>query len=388
MPDNGSLFYSSGVGPTGTASNLVSNIGLSTSVATNALTVTLTDAAGNTPSQTSTPPVAIGFRSATATSGTVSSVQVSAATSIVVPSGTTIGTVSTAAAWIYVYAVNNAGTVVIGLSLNQFDEGSLQTTTAISGGASASTLYTTSLVSNAAVRLIGRIKITEATAGTWVSNATEVANLPFLQLQTFAPTIQKFASSTGTYTTPTAPYPAYIRVEMVAGGGSGASGGATQNPGAAGNNTTFGTSLLTCNGGAGGPTSGAGTAGGSATINAPAIGIAVTGGSGCALNSNNALGTGGAGGNTPFGGAGSGGVQNTPGATAATNTGAGGGGGGSSVAVSGAAGGSAGGYIKAIIAAPASTYAYSVGAASIGATGTNAGGNGSAGLIVVTEYYQ
>lgn len=388
MPDNGSLFYSSGVGPTGTASNLVSNIGLSTSVATNALTVTLTDAAGNAPSQTSTPPVAIGFRSATATSGTVSSVQVSAATSIVVPSGTTIGTVSTAAAWIYVYAVNNGGTVVLGLSLNQFDEGSLQTTTAISGGASASTLYTTSLVSSAAVRLIGRIKITEATAGTWVSNATEVANLPFLQLQTFAPTIQKFTSGTGTYTTPTAPYPAYISVEMVAGGGSGASGGASQNAGAAGNSTTFGTSLLTCNGGTAAASNGAAVAGGSATINAPAIGVAFTGGSGCALNTNGALGSGGAGGNTPFGGAGSGGVENSAGSAAAANTGGGGGGGGGSASVSGNGGGGGGGTIKAIIPAPLSTYAYSVGAASTGATGTNAGGNGSAGLIVVTEYYQ
>ena len=66
-----------------------------------------------------------------------------------------------------------------------------------------------------------------------------------------APTVQKFTSSTGNYTTPAGVL--YINVRM-AGAGGGGSGSGTGSGGTGGNggNSTFGTTLLQCNGGAGG----------------------------------------------------------------------------------------------------------------------------------------
>ena len=67
------------------------------------------------------------------------------------------------------------------------------------------------------------------------------------------PTVQKFTSGSGTYTTPSGV--TWIEVEMVGGGGGG-SGSAldsgTAGNGGSGGNTTFGTSLLNAGGGSGG----------------------------------------------------------------------------------------------------------------------------------------
>ena len=70
-------------------------------------------------------------------------------------------------------------------------------------------------------------------------------------LPTAVPTIQKFTSGSGTYTTPTGVK--YIKVNMVGAGGGGGGGGtvATITTGSDGGNTTFGTTLLVANGGKG-----------------------------------------------------------------------------------------------------------------------------------------
>jgi hypothetical protein len=216
-----------------------------------------------------------------------------------------------------------------------------------------------------------------------------------------APTIQKFTSGSGTYTTPTSPSPLYIRVRMVGGGGG---GGGSADPagdagqGGTGGTTTFGTALLTANGGVGGRESGvAAGPGGSASISAPGYGTALSGGDGApaAVTSFNGGKAGGNGGSSAFGGAGAGGFPNSvadSGTTGKTNTG--GGGGGASNNSSGGfpgAGGGSGGFVDAIIPSPSATYAYAVGAAgTAGAAGTNgvAGSAGADGYIEVTEYYQ
>lgn len=215
-----------------------------------------------------------------------------------------------------------------------------------------------------------------------------------------APTIQQFLSGSGTYTTPTSPAPLYIRIVAVGGGGGGASsansGSATS--GTAGGNTTFGTSLIVCNGGGGANGSGnpQGGQGGSASYGS-LIGQAIAGGDGSGGNLD--LGTlggsavfgSGLGSSSPFGGAGgslSGGGTN--GSNASTNSGSGGGGGGNGSAVSGGGGG-AGGYVDALITSSiASTYSYVVGAAGVGGVlaGNDSGGNGGSGQITVYEYYQ
>jgi len=64
-----------------------------------------------------------------------------------------------------------------------------------------------------------------------------------------APSVQKFTSGSGTYTTPAGVK--RIRVRMVGGGGGGAGGGSTYGAGGNGGDTTFGSSLLVAGGGGG-----------------------------------------------------------------------------------------------------------------------------------------
>lgn len=213
-----------------------------------------------------------------------------------------------------------------------------------------------------------------------------------------APTVQKFTSSTGTYTTPTSPSPLYIKVTMVGGGGGGGGNGTSgQASGGAGGNTTFGTTLLVANGGSGGAsggTAGGGNsaAGGTASLGT-AVGLALTGGSG--QGGSNQVGTiqaGGAGASSALGGGGGGGWGSTnAGSAGATNSGGGGGGAGATTSFSSGSGGGAGGFVSAIITAPSASYSYAVGAAgTAGGAGTSgaAGGAGGSGVIVVEEFYQ
>jgi hypothetical protein len=213
------------------------------------------------------------------------------------------------------------------------------------------------------------------------------------------PTIQRFTSGSGTYTTPSGVK--YIIVEM-SGAGGGGSGGGTGGWGAGGNggNTTFGTSLHTASGGTGGPApwSGGGGAGGSVTLGSGGTQIynsagTAGGGSGVApdlfdfaltgMGGQNLLG-GGAPSVTYIGG----------GAAGITNSGGGGsgGGGGTSNAAYTGTGGGAGGYMRFLISSPSATYAYAIGAAGTAGTAGSgssaaAGGAGGSGVIIVTEYY-
>lgn len=200
-----------------------------------------------------------------------------------------------------------------------------------------------------------------------------------------APTVQVFTSGSGTYTTPTNPSPLYLKVEMVGGGAGGNPTGTAQIAATNGASSLFGSALLTASGGF----KSQGTPG-SGTINAPAYGFSVSGGTGGAPTSiNNGLG--GTGGATVFGGSGPGGYGGFPGVAATVNSGAGGGGSGGLASFPGATAGSSGGYVNAFIPSPSATYSYSVGAAGAaggaGSGGYN-GGAGGSGIIIVTAYYQ
>lgn len=201
------------------------------------------------------------------------------------------------------------------------------------------------------------------------------------------PTVQTFTSGSGTYTTPAGVK--YIVVEVIGGGGGGNGIGVVTTAATAGGNSTFGTSLLTANGGAAGGNSAAptGGAGGTATISSPAYGVAVTGNSGSSgvgvVN-----GTGGQGGGGFYGGSGNGKYTGVAGGNA-TGYGSGGGASGGNATSGAAGGGGAGGWLRATIASPSATYSYAVGAAGAGGVYSLLnGGNGSAGAVIVTEYYQ
>jgi hypothetical protein len=211
-----------------------------------------------------------------------------------------------------------------------------------------------------------------------------------------APTIQKFLTGSGTYTTPTSPVPLYIKVKMIAGGGGGAGGGTTMGQAGNGVASSFGGTLLVASPGLGGNSSGLGGVGGTTSITGGAYGTGVTGGTGggytnagIALDTN----TGSNGANSPFGGAGLNGPVVAVGGSAIANSGSGAAGGPSNATTNGvgAPGGGAGGYIDAFIPSPSATYAYSVGiggTAGTAGTGGFNGGVGGSGYIEVTEYYQ
>lgn len=210
------------------------------------------------------------------------------------------------------------------------------------------------------------------------------------------PTIQRFTSGSGTYTTPAGV--ARIKVTVVGGGGGGANGGtASGSGGSNGGDSTFGPGI-TAAGGAVGQYGGPGGSGGTVSDSiSSGDTIAVAGGDGmgnafqCGSTSVNMTYAGGAGGANPMGGAGAV-APGASGSNAKANTGAGGGGGGASSSnsnsTSGGGGGGAGGHIVAFINSPAATYSYGVGAGGSGMTGGTNGGNGAAGIIIVEEFYQ
>lgn len=152
------------------------NLSISASVAGNALTVALKDQAGSDPSGGS--PVKIGFRNSTATSGTYNQRSITSALSIVISSGSTLGTTSGNQHYLYVYALDNSGTVELAISQSLFSDLSLQSTTAEGGAGAADSnavLYSTTARSNVPVRLIARISTTQVTAGTWAAAPSEVS---------------------------------------------------------------------------------------------------------------------------------------------------------------------------------------------------------------------
>ena len=136
---------------------------ITASVAANALTVTLNA-------------TTLDFRSATLTSGTVVSRVIASPVSVVVSSGSTLGTVSAVQSRIVVLALDNAGTVELAVvniaGGNDLTETGVITTTAEGGAGaadSASTVYSTTARTGVAYRVVGYIESTQATAGTWAT---------------------------------------------------------------------------------------------------------------------------------------------------------------------------------------------------------------------------
>ncbi len=165
-----------------TSSGEITNVGISTSVGSNALTIALKQGDGSTDCGSGTAACKVGFRSATITSGLYSQVSVTGALSVVVSSGSTLGHASTVQNYVYVYLINNAGTAELAVSTTQYDEGALVTTVAEGGAGaadSATSIYSTTQRTSVAVRLIGMLKTTQTTAGTWAAAITSIHLTPF-----------------------------------------------------------------------------------------------------------------------------------------------------------------------------------------------------------------
>lgn len=146
------------------------NISLSTSVASNALTIALKTKAGTDASATD--PITVGFRNSTLTDGTYNTREITAALSLVISSGSTLGHVNAVASPIYVYLIDNAGTPELAVSTTLFDTGGVVTTVAEGGAGAAdslSVMYSTTARSSVPFRYIGKLLSTQTTAGTWAA---------------------------------------------------------------------------------------------------------------------------------------------------------------------------------------------------------------------------
>jgi hypothetical protein len=176
------------------------NCTLAASVATNILTVALKDNSGADPSATS--PCNINYRNVTATTGSTTLVQQTAALSITTnATGATLGSANSTAFRFWVVAFNNAGTNVLALinctsqitagvlTISSLNEGIVASTTPISGSAtSAGVFYTPNgtTVTSKAFRILGYVEYNStglATAGTYASGPNFI--------QSFGPGIRK-----------------------------------------------------------------------------------------------------------------------------------------------------------------------------------------------------
>lgn len=174
------------------------NMGLTATAGASALTINIVGANGSAPSATN--PVLVPFRSTTLATGTPNWAAITSATSLVIPSGATLGTASSNVPFrIWLFLEYNAGApelVVAVCSTTSSTAAQIYpcssweynrtTTTTISGlAASAGVPYSTTGVSNDAMRIIGYCDYASGlgTAGAWASACTT--------LQLFGPGVKK-----------------------------------------------------------------------------------------------------------------------------------------------------------------------------------------------------
>ncbi len=159
------------------STDYLQNLGLVASVAANNLTIAVKGKDLADPSATNK--VSVAFRNATLATGDYVVSEISAALSIIVDAGETLGLVNGVPGTIHVYLMYNAGTPVLAVSNKAlFDEGVLHTSTILSATSdSDSVLYSTAAVTSSPIRLIGRIGITMG-ADVYDSAPTAITILP------------------------------------------------------------------------------------------------------------------------------------------------------------------------------------------------------------------
>lgn len=147
---------------------------LTFAVGASAMTVALKSAAGADGS--STAPVSMLFRSATLSSAAINVRQVTAALSLVVSSGSTLGMTNATDKWLYVYALDNSGTVELAISGKNYGKHFIGTSVAEGGAGaadSATVIYSTTARTSVPMRLLAAVRSNQTTAGTWAAVPVE-----------------------------------------------------------------------------------------------------------------------------------------------------------------------------------------------------------------------
>ncbi len=151
------------------------------SVAANVLTIAVKRRDGSDASATD--PIYIPFRHATQTDGSETVIKLTAALSLTISAGSTLGAVDAEAARFWIVCFNDGGTLRMGAInclemtattqiIHPLDESTLQSSTAEGGAGAADTagvIYTGSAVTTKAMRIIGHV--------TWEANALATAGL-------------------------------------------------------------------------------------------------------------------------------------------------------------------------------------------------------------------
>lgn len=158
------------------------NLRLTASVGSSALTIALKGNDGNDPSASN--PVYVPFRNVTGGTGDTTWLAITAATSIVVSSGSTLGTTSGVASRVWVVGFNDGGTFRLGVMqcssagrIYSINDAALVSSTAEGGAGaadSAGVIYTGTAVTSKALRVLGFVESTQATAGTWATTPSKV----------------------------------------------------------------------------------------------------------------------------------------------------------------------------------------------------------------------
>lgn len=129
-------------------------------------------------------PCSLDFRSSTASSGATTTRNVTAAISMSVSNGSTLGTASGILAKLAVLAIDNAGTVELAVvnanAYGLLDERSLISTTAEGGTGTADSgtvIYSTTARTSVPFRIVGYVELTQATVGAYATAPSNIAGM-------------------------------------------------------------------------------------------------------------------------------------------------------------------------------------------------------------------
>ena len=129
-------------------------------------------------------PCSLDFRSSTASSGATTTRNVTAAISMTVSNGSTLGTVNAVASKLAVLAIDNAGTVELAVvnanAYGLLDERVLISTTAEGGTGTADSgtvIYSTTARTSVPFRIVGYVESTQATAGAYATAPSNIAGM-------------------------------------------------------------------------------------------------------------------------------------------------------------------------------------------------------------------
>jgi hypothetical protein len=207
--DNTNLTFPSvgTVATTSQALNVTSfgNLAIACSVSASALTIALKQADGSTDASASNP-VSVSFRDPTIANGNFVTRTVTGALSVTVPSGATLGLNSGTNGYIYVFAIDNGGTIVLGVNSIWLPDAVYSTfnlTTASDTAASGP-----SWVGGAAAlscKMIARLRYSTAPNGTYSAVPTQIdLGSADSLMPTVAGPITSFLTATSSIKTPSA----------------------------------------------------------------------------------------------------------------------------------------------------------------------------------------